>query len=299
MTCHGPRSPLDMNGFTKAGLARLDATMEGHVAGGAVAGAVWAVERDGAVHVRWAGTSDEGGGGAPIARDTIFRLSSMTKPITAVALLALVEDCRLRLDDAVDIFVPELANRRVLRDPTGPLDDTVPAARPITVRDVLTFRLGLGMDMEHWDRPQPVLQRMVDLGLGAGAPQPQVPPPTDEWIRRLGELPLSYQPGERWLYHVGADVAGVLVERAAGVPFPTFLRTRIFEPLGMKNTGFHVPAEQLGRLGPLWAGDPQTGTAVVYDPTDGQWSTPPAFPGGGAGLVSTVDDYLVFAEMLL
>jgi CubicO group peptidase (beta-lactamase class C family) len=155
------------------------------------------------------------------------------------------------------------------------------------------------MDLEHWDRPQPVLQRMVDLGLGAGAPQPQVPPPTDEWIRRLGELPLSYQPGERWLYHVGADVAGVLVERAAGVPFPTFLRTRIFEPLGMKDTGFHVPAEQLGRLGPLWAGDPQTGTAVVYDPTDGQWSTPPAFPGGGAGLVSTVDDYLEFAEMLL
>ena len=201
----------------------------------------------------------------------------------------------LRLDDPVDAFLPELADRRVLRDPAGPLDDTVPAARPISVRDVLTFRLGLGMDMEHWDRPQPVLERAAELGLGAGPPAPQQAPATEEWIRRLGSLPLSYQPGERWLYHVGADVAGVLVERAAGRPFPDVLRERIFEPLGMTDTAFHVPPAKLDRFGPLTAVDPASGALGTYDPADGQWSTPPAFPGGGAGLVSTVDDYLAFA----
>jgi CubicO group peptidase (beta-lactamase class C family) len=286
-------------GFDPEGLARLDATMERHIAGGSAAGAVWAAARDGDVHVGWAGTAEDGGAGRPIARDTIFRLSSMTKPVTAVAVLQLVEDCVLRLDDPVDELLPELADRRVMRDPTGSLDDTVPANRPISVRDVLTFRLGLGMDMEHWDRPQPVLERAAELGLGAGPPQPQAAPATDEWIRRLGELPLSYQPGERWLYHVGADVAGVLVERAAGRPFPDVLRERICEPLGMDDTAFHVPAAKLGRFGPLSFTDPATGALGVYDPVEGQWSTPPAFPGGGAGLVSTIDDYLAFASMLL
>jgi CubicO group peptidase (beta-lactamase class C family) len=290
---------MTTTGFDTAGLARLDATMRQHVAAGSAAGSVWAAARDGQVHVGWAGTTEEGGAGRPIARDTIFRLSSMTKPITAVAVLQLVEDCVLRLDDPVDELLPELADRRVLRDPAGPLDDTVPAARPISVRDVLTFRLGLGMDMEHWDRPQPVLERAAELGLGAGPPAPQQAPPMDEWIRLLGELPLSYQPGERWLYHIGADVAGVLVARAAGRPFPDVLRERIFEPLGMIDTAFHVPPAKLDRFGPLTAVDPASGALGTYDPVDGQWSRPPAFPGGGAGLVSTVDDYLAFAGMLL
>jgi CubicO group peptidase (beta-lactamase class C family) len=286
-------------GFDTAGLARLDATMARHVARGSAAGAVWAASRDDDVHVSWSGTSEEGGAGTPIARDTIFRISSMSKPVTAVAVLQLVEDCVLRLDDPVDDLLPELADRQVLRHPTGPLDDTVAARRPISVRDVLTFRLGLGMDMANWDQPQPVIERAAELALGAGPPAPQLAPPTDEWIRRLGQLPLSYQPGERWLYHVGADVAGVLVERAAGMPFPDVLRERVFEPLGMVDTGFHVPADKLARFGPLASADPVSGAIGVYDPVDGQWATPPAFPGGGAGLVSTVDDYLAFARMLL
>jgi CubicO group peptidase (beta-lactamase class C family) len=285
-------------GLTSQGVRRLDRVMAEHVARGSAAGAVWAVARHGEVHVGVAGTTEEGGAGVPIRRDTIFRLSSMTKPITAVAVLALVEDCVLRLDDPVDELLPELAARRVLRHPDGPLDDTVPARRPITVRDVLTFRLGLGMDLANWERPQPVLERIAALGLGGGAPQPQVPPEPDEWMRRLATVPLAHQPGEGWRYDVGADVAGVLVARASGMSLPAFLRRRIFEPLGMHDTGFSVPPEHLHRFGPLWFEDPAGGVGV-FDPVDGQWSTPPAFPSGAAGLVSTVDDYLAFAEMLL
>jgi CubicO group peptidase (beta-lactamase class C family) len=286
-----------MSAFSEDGLTRLDRAMANRI-GPDAAGAVWAVARDDEVHVGVAGTVDEGGAGAPVDRDTIFRISSMTKPVTAVAVMVLVEECRLRLDDPVDELLPELADRRVLADPTGPLDDTVPAVRPITVDDLLTFRLGLGMDMEHWDRPQPVLERAAELELGAGPPQPAVPPAPDEWIRRLGTLPLSYQPGARWLYHVGADVAGVLIARASGQPFDDFLRERVLEPLGMVDTGFHVPATARGRFGPLWMIDPASGEPSVFDPPDGQWATAPAFPGGGAGLVSTIDDYLAFASML-
>lgn len=293
-----PLDALRRGGLAPDGLARLDRVMRAHTERGSAAGAVWAVARHGDLHVGVAGTTEEGGDGTPIRRDTIFRLSSMTKPITAVAVLTLVEDCVLRLDDPVDDLLPELADRRVMRDTSGPLDDTVPAERPITVRDVLTLRLGLGMDMAHWDRPQPLVERLADLGLGGGPPQPQVPPPPDEFMRRLGTLPLAHQPGARWLYDVGADVAGVLVARASGRSFPDFLRHRIFEPLGMRDTGFWVPPEHRARFGPLWIQEP-SGAVRMLDPVDGQWSSPPAFPSGAAGLVSTVDDVAVFARMLL
>ena len=146
----------------------------------------------------------------PVRRDTIFRISSMTKPITAVAALILVEECKLRLDDPVDTLLPELADRKVLVDARGPLDGaTVPAQRPITLHDLLTFRLGWGMDFEApW--PQPLLEAMGELSLGDGPPAPQGPPAPDEWIKRIGTLPLLYQPGQRWLYNVGSDVLGVL-----------------------------------------------------------------------------------------
>src|SRR3954451_8447653 len=225
---------------------------------------------------------------APVARDSIFRIASMTKPIVAVAALVLVEECRLRLADPVDELLPELAGRKVLVDGRGLLDGaTVPAQRPITVHDVLTFRLGLGMDFEApW--PQPLLDAMGELGLGAGPPEPQAPPPPDEWIRRLSSLPLLYQPGDRWLYNTGADVLGVLIARAAGNPLELFLRERVFEPLGMVDTGFST--SHVDRLTSCYAANPETGERVVYDPPDGQWVKPPAFPSGGGGLVSTLDD---------
>jgi CubicO group peptidase (beta-lactamase class C family) len=138
------------------------------------------------------------------------------------------------------------------------------------------------------------------LQLSVGPPQPQLPPAPDEWIRRFGTLPLMCQPGARWLYHTGADVLGVLLARASGQPFDVLLRERVFEPLGMRDTGFSVPPGDIDRLTPTYMADPSTGEVTVFDPArDGQWSTPPAFPSGGAGLVSTIDDYLAFAEMLL
>ena len=221
----------------------------------------------------------------------------MTKPVVAVGALLLVEECRMRIDEPVDELLPELAERRVLVEPRGPVDgETVPAHRPITIRDVMTFQLGLGMDFsEPW--PQPLLEAMGALGLGDGPPQPQTPPEPDEWMRRLGTLPLLYQPGERWLYNVGSDVLGVLVARAAGQPLEEFLHQRVFEPLGMVDTAFWTPHDD--RLGSCYAINPATGERVVYDAPDGQWTSPPAFPSGAGGLVSTVDDFHAFARMLL
>jgi CubicO group peptidase (beta-lactamase class C family) len=274
-------------GFDKIGLERLHALMEHRVAEGCAPGATWLVSAGGHTEVGAAGTA---------TRDTIFRIASMSKPIAAVAALLLVEECRVRLDDPVDPFLPELADRRVLIDPSGSLEDTVPANRPITLRDLLTFRLGLGMDFTRWGQ-QPVLDKLGELGLGAGPPQPQGPPATDEWIRLLGSVPLEFQPGERWLYHVGADVLGVLIERVASQPLAEFLHERVFAPLGMNDTAFFVPAAKLDRFGPSYMPRPG-GEPLLFDPVDGQWASAPSFPSAGGGLVSTVDDFFSFAEML-
>ena len=228
-------------------------------------------------------------------RDSIFRIASMSKPVTAVATLVLLEECTIRLDDPVDDLLPELADRRVVRRIDGPVDDTVPADRPITVRDLLTFRMGFG----GYFAPSPINDVAGPLHLSVVAPQPSVPPEPDEWMRRFSTLPLMCQPGERWLYHTGSDILGVLIARASGRPFADFLRERIFERLGMKDTGFSVPAASLDRLGPHYTTDPDTGDLTLSDPPDGQWSEPPAFPSGGGGLVSTADDFLAFAQMLL
>ena len=138
---------------------------------------------------------------------------------------------------------------------------------------------------------------MGELGLGSGPPEPQVPPAPDEWMRRLSTLPLLYQPGERWLYNTGSDVLGVLIARAAGQPLEEFLRTRVFEPLGMVDTGFST--DIVDRLGSCYTIDPATGERSVFDPPRGQWATPPAFPSGAGGLVSTLDDMHAFGRMLL
>ncbi len=261
---------------------------------GAAPGLVSAISRRGEVHVDVIGATSVDGDQA-MRSDTIFRISSMTKPITAVATLVLVEECVLRLDEPVDRFLPELADRRVVRSIIGPVDDTVAAERPITVRDLLTFRMGFGA----YFGPCPVNDAAAALHLSVGPPQPALPPEPDEWMRRFSTLPLMCQPGERWLYHTGADVLGVLIARACGQPFETFLRERVFEPLGMTDTAFAVPAADVDRLATSYVTDPGTGALRVYDEPGGQWSTPPAFPSGGAGLVSTAGDYLAFAEMLL
>src|SRR5438874_5256213 len=285
-----------MSGFDRARLERLGGMMAGHVERGSTGGVAWLAARGDDVEVGTAGVLTRGEP-EPIRRDSLFRIASMTKPVAAVGALILVEEGRLRLDDPVDGLLPELADRRVLVDGRGPIDGaTVPARRPITVRDVLTFRLGLGMDFEAgW--PQPLFQAMGALGMGGGPPQPQTAPEPDEWLRRLGTLPLLYQPGERWLYDTGADVLGVLIARAAGRPLEAFLREQVFDPLGMADTGFFAP--EPARLGSCYGVNGETGERFIYDPPGGQWSKPPAFPSASGGLVSTVDDFFAFGRMLL
>jgi CubicO group peptidase (beta-lactamase class C family) len=201
-----------------------------------------------------------------MAADTICRLGSMTKPIFAACAMTLVEDCTLRLDDPVDALLPELADMTVLADPNGPLEDTVPANRAITLRDLLTYTLGTGMTVGAASATAP-----ISVALGALQPSP------DEWIRRLGTLPLVYQPGERWMYDLAANVTGVLIARATGKSFGDALRERICEPLGMKDTAFSVDGESVGRLATPYARDDASGGVVVEDGPDGRWSRPPAF----------------------
>jgi CubicO group peptidase (beta-lactamase class C family) len=243
------------------------------------------------VHVEATGTLAFEGAGSetPMAGDTICRMGSMTKPIVAACAMTLVEDCTVRLDDPVDDLLPELADMNVLADPNGPLDDTVPAERPITLRDLLTFTLGTGM-VPAEPGTVPIADALNTIGQ----------PPPDEWMRRLGTLPLVHQPGERWMYDTAANVTGVLIARATGMSFGDALRERICDPLGMKDTAFSVGGESIGRLATAYArDDAPTGGAAVEDAPDGRWSRPPVFESGGGGLVSTADDYLAFATTLL
>jgi CubicO group peptidase (beta-lactamase class C family) len=289
---------MSTGGLSKAPLDHMHEIMAGYVERGEVPGLVTLVSRRGEVHVDTIGMKAVGGSD-PIRRDTIFRISSMTKPVTAVATMILVEECKLRLDEPVDRLLPELANRKVLKRLDGPLDETVPAHRPITVRDLLTFRMGFGIVMAPPDT-YPIQRATSEQRLGQGPPSPATPPAPDEWIRRLGRLPLMHQPGENWMYNTGSDVLGVLIARASGQPLEMFLRERIFGPLGMKETGFSVPAASLDRLAPSYWTDPESGALGLHDAAEGgQWSRPPAFQSGAAGLVSTVDDYLAFGQMLL
>ena len=272
--------------LSSRGLARLHDNLSRHVDGGACPGLVSVVSRRGEIHVDVIGD---------IQRDTIFRLSSMTKPVTAALAMVLVEQGRLRLDGPVDELLPELADRRVLRSLDAELDDTVPADRAITLRDVLTFRLGWGaIYAPPGSYPVQAAAAELRLGMGDGPPRPADPPEPDEWMRRFGTLPLLSQPGERWRYHTGSEVLGVLLARATGQTLGEAMREHLFEPLGMIDTGFHVPAEHAHRLRTSYGDDGQ-----VFDPVDGQWSRPPAFEAGGGGLVGTADDYLAFATMLL
>ncbi len=279
--------------FSKTRLDRMHSVMAGFVERGELPGLVTLVSRGDEVHVDAIGMKTRGGSD-PMLRDTLFRIASMSKPVTAAAAMILVEECRLRLDDPVDPFLPELADRKVLKRPDGPLDDTVPAKRPISLRDLLTLRLGLGHIMDPAAGEWPIRKALTEQQLLLGPPKPRDLPSTDEWIRRVGTLPLMYQPGERWMYDLGIDILGVLIERAAGQPFETFLKERLFNPLGMKDTGFSVPEGKLDRLPGCYQGD-----QVYDDPRDSQWSRPPAFASGSGGLVSTADDYLAFCRMML
>ncbi len=210
---------MSTGGLSRARLERMHDVMAGHVERGALPGLVTLLSRRGEVHVDAIGTKAIGGSD-PMRRDTIFRIASMTKPVTAAAAMILVEECRLRLDDPVDRLLPELADRKVLRAIDSPLDDTVPANRPITLRDLLTFA---GPRRRSWHRPSehPIQKAMREAGVAPG-PVPAERRARRARSKRYGGLPLMHQPGERWLYHTGSDVLGVLIARASGKPLERF-----------------------------------------------------------------------------
>ena len=282
-------------GFSQERLARLRPALAAHVDSGDMPGVVALVSRRGAVHVETVGTQSFGG--APMRRDSIFRIASMTKPVVAAATLMLVEECRLRLDDPVDAVLPELADRQVLKSLDGPVEDTVPARRAITTRDLLTFTFGIGAVMV-WPPRYPIQKAAAEQGLAPGPFQAEFT--ADEFMKRLGSLPLFHQPGERWLYHTGSDVLGVLIARVTGQPLAAFLQERLFAPLGMRDTGFLVPADKLARLASAYMMDPQKKTLGFFDDAArSRWAKPPPFAAGGSGLVSTVDDFHAFYRMLM
>ena len=283
--------------YSLTGVSELDANLAKALNAGHAPGLVALVARGDDVHVAVLGRMAVDG--PPMQRDSIFRIASMTKPITAFATMMLIADGKLKLDEPVDRLLPELSKRQVLRSLKGPVDDTAPARRPITVEDLLTFRLGWGFILEP-PGTYPVQKKISELGIvGFGPPDPNMPFNGDEWIQRLATLPLFAQPGERWLYTTGSNILGVLIARASGMSFGDFLAERVFSPLGMKDTGFFVPPDKLDRLVTAYRPAKVGRLEVLDDPQTGGWSRPPKFEPGDNGLVSTVDDYLAFARVLL
>jgi CubicO group peptidase (beta-lactamase class C family) len=262
--------------------------LETHVNQGTIAGAVALVTKGEQLEVAVAGHLDLAGT-APMARDSIFRLASTTKPIAAAAGMVLVDDGRIGLDDPVARWLPEIAAPRVVRTPSSPLDDTVAAERPITVRHLLASRSGWGFPA---DFSLPAIQPLFsELSQGPSVVQL----PVDEWMNRLARIPLLHQPGDGWLYNTSYDVLGVLIARVSGQSLPEFMAERLFTPLGMRDTGFAISPGSRDRL------------SASYQPTEGGTlkqiagigEHPSGFPSGAGGLLSTADDYLQFARMLL
>ncbi|RSM56675.1 serine hydrolase [Actinoplanes sp. ATCC 53533] len=272
-------------------------TMAARVERGEFPGIVTLVARGDDVRVEAIGATAFDGG-VPMRRDTIFRIASMTKPILAAATMILVEDDVIDLEEPVHKVLPELAGQRVLARVDGPLAETVPARRPVTVEDLLSFRNGFGTLLEPTiDPPFPIVAAAQELHLELGSPYPRTPHTPDEWVRRFGTLPLMYQPGDRWQYNTGTQILGVLLARAARRPLGELLRERLFEPLGMAETGFWLPAERAAQLPVHLMTDSATGKLTEQPTSD--WSDPPVFPSGSGGLVSTVDEFHAFARMLL
>jgi CubicO group peptidase (beta-lactamase class C family) len=255
---------MNTAGLSKSRLERMHQVLSGHVERKEMPGLVALVSHHDDVHVETLGSLSFDHS-ASMKRDTIFRIASLTKLITAVAAMILVEECKLRLDDSIERWLPELANRRVLKSISSQLDDTVPALRAITVRDLLTYRMGFGSVMAI-PNTYPIQKLIREYRIGGDGPAlPSQAPGMDEWLQKLGSLPLLAQPGERWMYHVSGDVLGALIARISGQSLGTFMRDRIFDPLGMKDTGFHVPPEKIDRLPAFYFFNHQTNKLDFFD----------------------------------
>jgi len=266
------------------GPGRVWPVPDAQVASGRIPGYVAAVRVGGQVAVRAGGRMAVGAESAPMREDTLFRIASITKPIGGALALSLIQDGVLTLDDPVARWLPEVASPRVLVSPGAPLDHTTDAARPITVRHLLTLTCGWGAVLEQ----TPLQAAMMERGVYPGPLTPQMS--GDEFVARVADLPLAFQPGEGWLYDTGIDLLGVLLARAAGKPLSHLVAERITGPLGMTGTGFGTP--DTGRLATAYR--PGPGGLEVLDPPDGMFAGPPPFEELSSGLVSTAPDLLRF-----
>ncbi len=229
-------------------------------------------------------------GDKPMTRDTLFRIASMTKPITSVAAMMLVEDGVIALSDPITRWLPEFADMKVLKDPKGPLTETYPSPRAITVEDLMTHRSGFAYAFSS-SGPSGQAHEKV---LGPPLDNPKTP---DQWLAALATLPLTFEPGKQLHYSHSTEVLGFLIGRASGKSYRDFILERILKPLGMNDTDFHVPREKRDRAAVVYQQDQASGalTPVPFP----QYDTPPAYTAGGGGLISTLDDYLLFARMVL
>ncbi|MFK7894665.1 MAG: serine hydrolase domain-containing protein [Myxococcota bacterium] len=278
-----PSSEPRADGLSAAGLERVTEAMQAAVDRGEVGGIVSLIFRRGEVAqvdaVGWQDPEQQ----IPMDRDSIFRIASMTKPITAVATLILIDEGKIALDDPVDRWLPELAAPKVLLNPTDPLASAVPAARSIRVIDLLTHRSGIATPRTA---PGPLRAALTEADANNAAGY-------DRWMEWIGALPLAHEPGSTYIYGNSFDVLGILVERVSGTKYPDFVRERIFKPLGMVDTDFWIPEAKRDRFARL---QDLGNVPASWIPSEGKI---PNYPAAAGGLYSTVDDYLRFARMLL
>ncbi len=279
-----------VRGFDLAKLAAVRPALQAFVDRGELAGVVTLTSQGGQIvqseAIGWSDLETR----TPMRSDTLFRIASMTKPITSAAALMLVEEGRIALDDPISRWIPELADPLVLRDAAGPLREVSPARRPITVEDLLTHRAGIAYGFFS----EGPLKAAYERALGDPAMTRLTP---DEWLAALGGLPLAYQPGERFHYGHSTDVLGFLVGRVEGKPLRQVLSERIFAPLGMVDTDFWLPHDKRRRLAGLYAYDETSDGLAKVEPE--MYDEPPSYTPGGGGLISTAGDYHRFARMIL
>lgn len=277
-------------GFDPGGLAAIGPSLQAFVDRGELAGVVTLTSRRGQIvqaeAIGWSDIETK----TPMRPDSLFRIASMTKPITSAAALMLVEQGKIALTDPIARWIPELADPLVLRDPAGPLRDIVPARRAITVEDLLTHRSGVAYGFSS----EGPLQQAYARALGDPAMNRMTP---DEWLIALGGLPLAHQPGERFHYGHSTDVLGFLIGRVEGKPLRQVLHEQIFAPLGMTDTDFWLPHPKRSRLASLYGYDEATGRLAKVEPE--MYDEPPAYTPGGGGLISSAADYHRFARLLL
>jgi len=283
-------NPLRHPALSRAKLATVRSELQGFIDRGELAGIVTLVSRHGEIvsanALGWSSIE----GRVPMQRDTLFRIASMTKPITSVAALMLIEQGKIALDDPISRWVPELGSRRVLKDAAGPLDNTVAAHREITVEDLMTHRSGIAYGF-LCEGP---LKTAYDDAIGDPAMNRLTP---DQWLAGLGTLPLTCQPGERFQYGHSSDVLGFLMGRVEGKPFREVLLERIFAPLGMADTDFWLPYAKRSRLASVYSYDAKVDHLTWVDMP--MYDDPPAYTPGGSGLISSALDYHRFTRMLL